>query len=195
MRGFLQSPYLPLVPVYLWMIGSSVYGFVAKRRRAAREAAASARIVELRQLLWDRTADGAVLDAELGALITRADRAERAARGAGCVAVAALTGGRKDGPVAAADLALGQADYAIDAEAELERLLSGLRKALPPAALAELEASQAAFRDYRDAHVRLCRDFRAGDDRLLVRHYSSEAVTRARILDLEDVAAAAGLSR
>ncbi len=193
MREFLTGPDRLLIPLYLGFIAMWVWGIVEGRRKAAREAAASASIRELKRRLWDATDWGSVQDPEIGALIVRAERADRAARGAERVAVAALTGGRRDGPVAADRLAAGQADYAIDAEGELERLLTRLRKDLPPAALAELESSQAAFRDYRDAHVRLCRDFRDGDSRLLVRHYASEAVTRARLLDLEDIVAAARL--
>lgn len=69
----------------------------------------------------------------------------------------------------------------------ISKILNQLRRSLPAAAGAELEVAQAAFRDYRDAHVRLCRDLREGADRMLVRDYVSEAITRARISDLEDV--------
>ena len=43
---------------------------------------------------------------------------------------------------------------------------------------------------YRDHHVRMCRERRLEDDvRWPVRHYASEAVTLARIADLEDLRA------
>jgi uncharacterized protein YecT (DUF1311 family) len=80
------------------------------------------------------------------------------------------------------------ADLAMAAEEQMRSLLADLRRRLTPAAGAELEAAQAAWLDYRDRHVLLCREIPArADDRWPVRHFVSEAVTAERLADLHDL--------
>lgn len=182
---------LLLVAVYLALLASLIFDIVQKRRHAARERAGVMRIAELKRAVWHGTVVGGGVSADVGVLVARADRAARWARTTELAAVAAMLEAGIDIGKPGVSPTIGQADHALDAEAHLEKLLTRLRRLLPAAAGAELDASQVAFRDYRDAHVRLCRDLREGPDRMLVRDYASEAITRARISDLEDVLAIA----
>lgn len=180
-----------LVPIYIALLASLIFDLARQRRRASRERACSTRIAELKRAVWHSAVVGGGVAADVGVLVARADRAGRWARTAEFDAVTAMLEAGADVGKSGVSPTFGQADHALDAEAHLEKILNQLRRLLPATAGAELEVTQAAFRDYRDAHVRLCRDLRDGTDRMLVRDYASEAITRARVSDLEDVMAIA----
>ena len=175
-------------------IGLQVHDSVhARRRRAARERRVAGRLRELQDRLWT---DGAVccgLEPGDGVLVARAVRAARAAalaadQARACVEIL------QEGSVEDGDEPPRVADLAVAAEARLEAKLDRLRRVLPVPAVAELEQAQAAWRDYRDRHVRLCRELPSRTaDRWPVRHLASEAVTAARIDDLADLLAVKNL--
>lgn len=156
------------------------------RRRAAREARVSGRLRELRERVWAAGAICGGLAPASGVLLARAERQARAAAAAedqarACIALL-LDPKDKDAPPP--DIA----ELAADAEHRLAIGLDRVRHRLPPTVLADFEEAQAAWSAYRDHHVRLCREL-PGDtaDRWPVRHLASEALTSARIDDLEDL--------
>jgi uncharacterized protein YecT (DUF1311 family) len=182
-----------LIPIYIVLLASLVIDLVRNLKRRSLARACAARIIELKRAVWESAQVGGGVAAEVGVLVARAERADRWARATELDAVTAMVEAGVGIETSGANPTSGQADHALDAEARLEKVLNQLRRRLPEAAGAELEASQTAFREYRDTQVRLCRGLREGPDRMLVRDYASEAITRARVSDLEDVLAIARL--
>jgi hypothetical protein len=193
----LGGTFLDLMTLVM-LAGGLTYEIISGRRRARAAAvedkALAERFRQLRARLWEGSEVCAGLEAVVGVLLARAERAGRAAIVSEQQALAAMRELER-GPDPRESAVLTVADHAILAEEQMRRLLSLLKRSLPNTAAADLDAAQEAFRIYRDQHVRMCREGRdnAGDT-MQVRHWVSEAVTLARIADLEDLAAVTGVT-
>lgn len=160
------------------------------RRAAAKRAALESEFKDLKDRLWqgnaicDGVADGTA------ALIARAARAARAAAAAKELAITRLEDALKR-PMRDPGVP-GIAELAIEADRQVQVLLGKLAAALPDAEAGQLRETQECWQRYRDAQVTLCRQQRQGrDDFWPARHYASDAITLARVADLEDLLAAA----
>ncbi len=171
-----------------------IFGAIRRTRESRRKAAATARFRELRERLWSQLSICPGVDAETGALIARAERSARTTFEMEELARARLAslepGADRSRAIPTA------AEAAIDVEQKLQRLLVELERTLTGEEAVALAEAQAAWCLYRDRQVRMCRERRLQDDvRWPVRHYASEAVTLARIADLEDLRAAGRIAR
>lgn len=164
------------------------------RRERARREAATAHLAMLRRRLWSRGEVCPGLETGLGVLVARAERAARGALAAEELALAEVDRLAPGAPFGGGD-PVHVSSLAIAADERLHSLLAELRRALPAAAVADLDAAQQAWQEYRDGHVRLCRELPAATDAAWpVRHLASEALAAARIADLEDLRDIASLA-
>lgn len=198
MKQLLMGDTFLTLMTFVMLASGLAYEVISGRRKAqaaaVEDTALAERFRQMRARLWEGSEVCAGLEAGLGVLLARAERAGRAALVSERQALAAVKELER-GPDPRESAVLTVADHAILAEEQMRRLLSLLKRSLPNTAAADLDAAQEAFRIYRDQHVRMCREGRdnAGD-RMQVRHLVSDAVTLARIADLEDLAAVTGVT-
>jgi hypothetical protein len=199
MKQLLMGDTFLTLMTFVMLASGLAYEIISGRRKAQAAAvednALAERFRQMRARLWEGSEVCAGLEAGVGVLLARAERAGRAALVSERQALAAVKELER-GPDPRESAVLSVADHAILAEERMRRLLSLLKRSLPNAdTAADLGAAQEAFRVYRDQHVRMCREGRdnAGDT-MQVRHLVSEAVTLARIADLEDLAAVTGIT-
>lgn len=171
------------------LLNDVIGGAIRRARERRRKAAATVRFRELRERLWSQLSICPGVDAETGALIARAERSARTAFEMEELARARLAslepGADKSRVIPTVE------ETALEVEHRLQRLLTELERSLSGDAAVALAEAQAAWCLYRDHQVRMCRERHLEDDvRWPVRHFASEAVTLARIADLEDLRAA-----
>jgi hypothetical protein len=198
MKQLLMGDTFLTLMTFVMLASGLAYEVISGRRKAqaaaVEDTALAERFRQMRARLWEGSEVCAGLEAGLGVLLARAERAGRAALVSERQALAAVKELER-GPDPRESAVLSVADHAILAEERMRRLLSLLKRSLPNAAAADLDAAQEAFRVYRDQHVRMCREGRGNaGDTMQVRHLVSEAVTLARIADLEDLAAVTGVT-
>lgn len=176
------------------LLNDVIGGFIRRSRESRRKAAATVRFRALRERLWSQRSLCPGVDADTGALIARAERSARTAFEMEELARARLAslapGADKSRVIPTV------AETALEVEHRLQRLLGELERSLTGDDAVALAESQAAWCLYRDHQVRMCRERHLEDDVLWpVRHFASEAVTLARIADLEDIRALSGIGR
>ena len=176
------------------LLNDVIGGVIRRTRENRRKAAAAVRFRELRGRLWSQLSICPGVDAETGALIARAERSARTAFEMEELARARLAGLEPGADKSRVIPTV--AETAIEVGHMMQRLLAELERSLAGDEAVALAEAQVAWCLYRDHQVRMCRERHLEDDvRWPVRHYASEAVTLARIADLEDLRALAGMDR